>query len=216
MRTISFGASAVLVLGCALSKLTMQIGGLRIGCAHSIALPHFLQSPRRGPPPLPCMSATRCSTEVPTGAGRNPYRGVKRSKLQFERGRMRAFFVATSMAAIIGMLVATGAIAHESWFVRVCPTKTEANRVHLAFSGGQQGFSWSWIKGQTRDEIDLPRRFRSLPKLYIRGITVSMPGKIQAHAYVCIGFRDHIVDRMEFDDHAVRQKNWNDTDDCAC
>jgi len=68
------------------------------------------------------MSATRCSTEAPTGAGRNPYRGVKRSKLQFERGRMRAFFVATSMAAIIGMLVATGAIAHESWFVRVCPT----------------------------------------------------------------------------------------------
>jgi hypothetical protein len=117
------------------------------------------------------MSATRCSTEVPTGAGRNPYRGVKRSKLQFERGRMRAFFVATSMAAIIGMLVATGAIAHESWFVRVCPTKTEANRVHLAFSGGRQGFSWSWIKGQTRDEIDLPRRFRTVPKLYIRGIT---------------------------------------------
>jgi hypothetical protein len=32
--------------------------------------------------------------------------------------------------------------------VRVCPTKTEANRVHLAFSGGRQGFSWSWIKGE--------------------------------------------------------------------
>ena len=61
---------------------------------------------------------------------------------------MRAFFVATLMAAIIGMLVATGAIAHEGWFMRVCPTKTEANRVHLAFSGGGQGFSWSWIKGE--------------------------------------------------------------------
>jgi len=120
------------------------------------------------------------------------------------------------MAAIIGMLVATGVIAHESWFVRVCPAKTEANRVHLAFSGGRQGFSWSWIKGRTRDEIDLPHRFRTVPKLYIRGITVSIPGNIQPHAYVCIGFRDHIVQRMEFDDHAVRQKNWNDTDDCAC
>ena len=162
------------------------------------------------------MSATRCSTEVPTGAGRNPYRGVKRSKLQFERGRMRAFFVATSMAAIIGMLVATGAIAHESWFVRVCPTKTEANRVHLAFSGGRQGFSWSWIMGRTRNETDLPHGFRSVPNLYIRGITASMPNNIQPHAYVCIGFRDHIVHRMEFDNHAVRQKNWNDTDDCAC
>ena len=135
---------------------------------------------------------------------------------QFERGRMRAFFVAILLAVIIGVLVATPAIAHEGWFVRVCPTKTEANRVYLAFSGGRQGFSWSWIKGRTRDEIDLPHRFRSVPKLYIRGITVSMPGNIQPHAYVCIGYRDHIVDRMEFDDHAVRQRNWNDTDDCAC
>jgi hypothetical protein len=129
---------------------------------------------------------------------------------------MRAFFVATLMATIIGVLVATTASAHEGWFVRECPTKTEANRVHLAFSGGGQGFSWSWIKGRTRDETDLPRRFRAAPKLYIRRITVSMPGNIQPHAYVCIAFRDHIVHRMEFDDHAVRQRNWNDTDDCAC
>ena len=71
-------------------------------------------------------------------------------------------------------------------------------------------------KGRTPDETDLPRRFRAVPKLYIRAITVSMPGNIQPHAYVCIGFRDHIVHRMEFDDHAVRQRNWNDTDDCAC
>ena len=61
---------------------------------------------------------------------------------------MRAFFVATSMAAIIGMLVATGAIAHESWFVRVCPTKTEADRVYLAFSGGGQGSPGPGIRGE--------------------------------------------------------------------
>jgi hypothetical protein len=129
---------------------------------------------------------------------------------------MREFFVATLMAAIVGLPVTTPAIGHEGWFVRVCSAKTEANRVHLAFSGSRQGFSWSWIRGRTPDETDLPRRFRSVPKLYIRGITVSMPGNIQPHAYICIGFRDHIVQRMEFDDHAVRQKNWNDTDDCAC
>jgi hypothetical protein len=125
---------------------------------------------------------------------------------------MRAFFAAAVMATIIGVLATTAAVAH----VRVCPTKTEANRVYLAFSGGRQGFSWSWIKGRTRDETDLPRRFRSVPKLYIRGITVSMPGNIQPRAYVCVGFRDHIVQRTEFDDHAVRRNNWNDTDDCAC
>jgi hypothetical protein len=129
---------------------------------------------------------------------------------------MREFFVATLMAAIVGLPVATAAIGHEGWFVRVCSTKTEANRVHLAFSGSRQGFSWSWIRGRTPNETDLPRRFRSVPRLYIRGITVSMPGNIQPQAYICIGFRDHIVQRMEFDDHAVRQKNWNDTDDCAC
>ena len=129
---------------------------------------------------------------------------------------MRDFFAAAVMVTIIGVLVTSAAIAHEGWFVRVCPTKTEANRVYLAFSGGRQGFSWSWIKGRTRDEIDLPRRFRSVAKLYIRGITVSMPGNIQPRAYVCVGFRDHIVQHMEFDDHAVRRNNWNDTDDCAC
>jgi hypothetical protein len=37
------------------------------------------------------------------------------------------------MATIIGVLVATAAIAHEGWFVRVCPTKTEANRVLFGF-----------------------------------------------------------------------------------
>ena len=129
---------------------------------------------------------------------------------------MRAFFVAALMAAIIDVLVATAAIAHEGWFVRVCPAKTEANRIHLTFSGGRQGFSWSWIKGRTPDETDLPRRFRSVARVYMRGSAPSTPSNIQPHAYVCIGFRDHIVHRMEFDDHAVRQKNWNDTDDCAC
>ena len=90
---------------------------------------------------------------------------------------MRAFFAAAVMATIIGVLVTTAAVAHEGWFVRVCPTKTEANRVHLAFSGSRQGFSWSWIRGRTPDETDLPRRFRSVRKLYIRGITASMPGR---------------------------------------
>ena len=36
------------------------------------------------------------------------------------------------------------------------------------------------------------------------------------HAYVCVGFRDHIVQRMEFDYHENHQINWNDADDCAC
>src|SRR6516164_3497076 len=45
----------------------------------------------------------------------------------------------------------------------------------LAFSGGGQGFSWSWIKGRTRDEADLPRRFRAVPKLYIRGTQSQCP-----------------------------------------
>jgi hypothetical protein len=48
---------------------------------------------------------------------------------------MRDFFAAAVMVTIIGVLVTSAAIAHEGWFVRVCPTKTEANRVYLAFSG---------------------------------------------------------------------------------
>jgi hypothetical protein len=59
---------------------------------------------------------------------------------------MCALFLASLMAAIVGIPV-TGPAAHEGWFVRVCSSMTEANRIHLTFSSGRQGFSWSWIKG---------------------------------------------------------------------
>ena len=98
----------------------------------------------------------------------------------------------------------------------MCPAKTEAGRIHLTFFGGRQGYSWSWIKGRTSDEIDQPRRFQSAARLTMRGSTSSTPNNINPHAYVCVGFRDHIVQRMEFDDHEDHEKNWNDTDDCDC
>jgi hypothetical protein len=128
---------------------------------------------------------------------------------------MRPFFLAFLMALLVGVPV-TCAAAHDGWFVRICPTKTEANRIQLIFSGGRQGFSWSWTKGRTHNEIDLPHRFHSVARLAMRGSTVSTSNNIQPHAYVCVGFRDHIVQRMEFDDHEDHQKNWNETDDCAC
>jgi len=91
---------------------------------------------------------------------------------------MRAFFLAALMAFLIGVPVA-GAAAHDGWFARVCPAKTEANRIHLAFSGGGQGYSWSWIRGRTPDEIDLPRRFHSVARLTMRGSTSPTPSKHQ-------------------------------------
>ena len=121
---------------------------------------------------------------------------------------MRASFLASLMALLIGV-PAADAVAHDGWFVRVCPAKTEANRIHLVFSGGRQGFSWSWIKGRTPNEADLPRRFYSVARLTMRGSTTATPSNIQPHAYVCVGFRDHIVQRMEFDNHEDHGKNWN-------
>ena len=128
---------------------------------------------------------------------------------------MRAFFLGTLVALLIAVPM-TGAAAHDGWFARVCSAKTDANRIHLAFSGGRQGYSWSWIKGRTSDEIDLPVQFHAVVRLTIDGSTASTPSNIQPHAYVCVGFRDHIVQRMEFDDHEDHERNWNDTDDCAC
>jgi hypothetical protein len=49
---------------------------------------------------------------------------------------MRAF-LASLMALLVGVPVAYAA-AHDGWFVRVCPAKTEANRIHLAIYGGRQ------------------------------------------------------------------------------
>ena len=87
---------------------------------------------------------------------------------------MRAFFLAPLMALIVGV-PATDAAAHDGWFVRVCPAKTEADRINLVFSGGRQGFNWSWTKGRSPDEIDLPLRFHSVATLTMRGSTVSTP-----------------------------------------
>ena len=129
---------------------------------------------------------------------------------------MREYLAASLMAAVVGSTTCTAVAAHEGWFVRVCPTKTESLRINLAFYGGRQGFSWSWVKGRTPDEVDLPPRFRSVERVYIRGSTAATPSNIQPHAYVCVGFRDHIVQRMESDDHENHQINWNDADDCAC
>ena len=87
---------------------------------------------------------------------------------------MRPFF----LAALMGLLVAlpvTVAAAHDGWFVRVCPAKTEAVRIHLTFSGGRQGYGWSWIRGRKPNEIDLPRRFHSVTRLTMRGSTASTP-----------------------------------------
>ena len=88
---------------------------------------------------------------------------------------MRPFFLAALMVLLIGI---PAAAAHDGWFVRICPAKTEAERIHLAFSGGRQGYSWSWIKGRTPNEVDLPRRFHPVARLTMRGSTVAMPGNI--------------------------------------
>ena len=81
------------------------------------------------------------------------------------------------MALLIGVPVA-GAVAHDGWFVRVCRAKTEADRIHLAFSGGRQGYSWSWIKGQTPDEIDLPHRFYAVPPYLDLDQAYRFPGSV--------------------------------------
>jgi hypothetical protein len=101
---------------------------------------------------------------------------------------MRAYFLVALMALLIGLPIADAA-AHDGWFVRVCPAKTEAGRIHLIFSGGRQGYSLSWIKGRTPDEIDLPRRFHAVAGLTMRGSTAATPGNTQPHAYVCVGFQ---------------------------
>jgi hypothetical protein len=54
--------------------------------------------------------------------------------------RMHAFLLASFIALVVGV---PADAAHDGWFVRVCPAKTEANRIYLTFYGGRQGFSWS-------------------------------------------------------------------------
>ena len=46
---------------------------------------------------------------------------------------MREYLAASLMAAVVGSTTCTAVAAHEGWFVRVCPTKTESLRINLAF-----------------------------------------------------------------------------------
>jgi hypothetical protein len=124
-----------------------------------------------------------------------------------ERGSADASILSGSPHGVAYWRPLVGAAAHDGWFVRVCPAKTEANRMHLAFSGGRQGFSWCWTKGRSPNEIDLPRRFHSVARLTMRGSTTPTASNIQPHASVCVGFGDHIVQRMEFDDHEDHERN---------
>ena len=63
------------------------------------------------------------------------------------------------IAGSIAASSANGATEHPGWFVRVCPAKTEATRIHLTLSGERQGFSWSWIRGQTPIKPIFPTDF---------------------------------------------------------
>jgi hypothetical protein len=126
---------------------------------------------------------------------------------------MRAILLVLAVALVTGSGTAD---AYESWFVRVCPSKTEASRVYLQFAGARKGFGWLWTRGKSPNERALPERFRAVGRIYVRGQTMAMPNNQQPHAYVCLGHGDHIVQRMEFDDHVDHEKSWTDTDDCAC
>jgi hypothetical protein len=126
---------------------------------------------------------------------------------------MRAILLVSAVALV--SQIGTAA-AHDAWFVRVCPTKTEASRVYIQFAGARRAFGWMWTRGKSPNERALPDRFRTAGRVYVRGQTMAQTNKQQPHAYVCLGYRDHIVQRLEFDDHVDYEKNWNDTDDCAC
>src|SRR5262249_830041 len=129
--------------------------------------------------------------------------------------RMRAFLL-VSLIALLVRVPSPVLLAMKAGSCASVPQKSKPIAFDLTFSGARQGFNWSWIKGGTPDEIDLPRRFRSVTRLTMCGNTTSTPTKIQPHGYVCVGFRDHIVQRLEFDDHEDHDKYWSDTDDCAC
>jgi hypothetical protein len=126
---------------------------------------------------------------------------------------MRAILLASALLLVCQLGTAA---AHDAWFVRVCSSKTEADRIYLQFAGARRAFGWMWIRGKSVNERALPDRFRTTRRLHVRGQSMAMPNNQQPHAYVCVGFRSHIVQRLEFDDHVDYEKNWNDRDNCAC
>jgi hypothetical protein len=124
------------------------------------------------------------------------------------------FFVGTKSDAAPGM--PDGDCSNDrGWFIRINPGQTEAPGVSLRIGfGGVEGShtGWrDWHPGEP-NEFPVPAKFLHANEIWIRGISHQEDEDVS----MCVGFNDHITQKMCFDESEEHETSRGDNDDCGC
>lgn len=103
------------------------------------------------------------------------------------------------------------------WFVRICddPQLTEADgvRLEVGVGGTDEGhrFWREWRRGE-QAEFGVPVDLHRAKELWIRA-TALPEGK---NVNMCVGFNEHITQKMTFNEDEVHETSRDDSDGCDC
>lgn len=106
-------------------------------------------------------------------------------------------------------------VQKNGWFVRVCTSQTEASGIDLSIGlGGQESSHRAWRRWNSNDEteFDVPDDLRNVQEIWIKGVAVPKDRNV----HMCVCFRDHVTQKMEFDRDEEHETSQGDSDSCAC
>ncbi len=101
------------------------------------------------------------------------------------------------------------------WFVRVCTGQTEASGIDLEVGlGGDSSSHRHWRKWTSSQpsEFDFPADLQNVQEVWIKGTADPEDRNVN----MCVGYRDHITQKMTFDASEEHETSQGDSDSCDC
>ena len=103
----------------------------------------------------------------------------------------------------------------KGWFIRIIAPQTEAPgvRLEIGFGGVEHSHqAWrEWRHGQPT-EFNVPAKFLHANEIWIKGISLEEDRNVS----MCVGFNDHITQKMCFDEDEEHETSRGDDDSCGC
>lgn len=101
------------------------------------------------------------------------------------------------------------------WFIKIRPEQTQAPgvRIEIGFGGvGNSHTIWrEWRHGEAT-EFFVPTKYVRAEEIWIKGTSLEEDRNVA----MCIGFNDHITQKMCFDEDEEHETSRGDNDDCNC
>ncbi|MFN0139633.1 MAG: hypothetical protein ACKVQW_06060 [Pyrinomonadaceae bacterium] len=108
-----------------------------------------------------------------------------------------------------------GCLPLKGWFIRINPGQTEAPGVkfEIGFGGVESSHTnWrEWRHGQPH-EFSVPVQFIRAEEIWIKGTSLEEDRDVS----MCVGFDDHITQKMCFDEDEEHETSRGDNDGCGC